>query len=169
MTVEIQQLMWVIEALADDFRTAVYVERDLDKVLAVVSEDVAVSNIPAGTGAEGVEALRRYLTEQVWPHLPDDIAFRRVTRTSDQRRVVDESVVTFTHDRELPWLLPGVAPTHRHVEATAIAVVTVKHRSRAGRTQSWIRSHRSLWDHAGMLDALGMTPAGVVSAAGLVV
>ncbi|GAA4881814.1 nuclear transport factor 2 family protein [Pseudonocardia benzenivorans] len=161
MTMEIQQLMWVIEGLAEDFRTAVYVDRDLDRALALVTEDCEVRHVPAGTGADGRQALAHHLTGEVWPHLPDDLEFRRVTRTSDQRRVVAESAVTFTHDRELPWLLPGIAPTHRRVETTVVSVVTAKHRSRAGRTETWIRSHRSLWDHAGMLAAIGMPPAGI--------
>ena len=61
---------------------------------------------------------------------------------------------TFTHDRELPWLLPGVAPTGRQVEVLAISVVSVRHRSRAGRTTTLIASHRTLWDQVGLLDQL---------------
>ena len=58
-------------------------------------------------------------------------------------------MVTFTHDRELPWLLPGVAPTGRQVEVLAISVVSVRHRSRAGRTTTLIAGHRTLWDQVG--------------------
>lgn len=159
MTVEIQRLMSVIEGLADEFHTAVYAERDLERALAVLTEDCELSHVPFGTGADGTAALRKYLAEDVLPHLPDDLTFRRVTRTCDQRRVVNEALVTFTHDRELPWLLPGIAPTSRPVEALAISVVSVKHRSSMGRTSSWIRSHRTLWDVAAVLTAIGQAPA----------
>ena len=54
--------------------------------------------------------------------------------------------MAFTHDRELPWLLPDVAPTGRRVEVLAVAVVTV----RRGR----IAEHRTLWDHHGLLAQL---------------
>jgi len=87
-------------------------------------------------------------------HRPDDLAFRRVSKTVDQRRLAEESMVTFTHDRELPWLLPGVAPTGRQVEVLAISVVSVRHRSRAGRTTTLIAGHRTLWDQVGLLTQL---------------
>lgn len=62
-----------------------------------------------------------------------------------------EATVGFTHDREMPWLLPGVAPTHRHVEVLAISVVSVR------RTR--ITSHRTLWDNAGLLAQLHLDPS----------
>ena len=32
-------------------------------------------------------------------------------------------MVSFTHDLELPWLLPGVGPTHRRATVQVIAIV----------------------------------------------
>ena len=66
----------------------------------------------------------------------------------DRWRLVDETTVSFTHDRELPWLLPGVEPTYRRAEVLAIAVVSFD------RTR--IRSQRVLWDHATLLGQLGL-------------
>jgi carboxymethylenebutenolidase len=34
-----------------------------------------------------------------------------VSRTATVDRVVDEMTISFTHDAEIPWVLPGVAPT----------------------------------------------------------
>jgi hypothetical protein len=42
-----------------------------------------------------------------------------ISRTVDRFRPVDEAMVSFTHDRELPWLLPGTGPTHRQAEVRA--------------------------------------------------
>lgn len=148
MTMSIQQLMWQIERLRDAFHEAVYTTRDLDAALAAVHDDVELVNTPVGTRARGADGLRRYLAENVLPHLPADLEFGRVSRTVDQRRIVDEMTVGFTHDRELPWLLPGAAPTGLRVEATAISVVTVRHATRLGTTTSKIFTHRTLWDHA---------------------
>jgi carboxymethylenebutenolidase len=151
---EIQHLMWKLEELAAGFREAVFDEGDVDAALGFFTEDCALTNVPAGTGGAGTDDLRRYLAEDVVPHRPADLAFRRVSKTVDQRRLVEESMVTFTHDRELPWLLPGVAPTGRQVEVLAISVVSVRHRSRAGRTTSLIAGHRTLWDQVGLLTKL---------------
>jgi carboxymethylenebutenolidase len=84
----------------------------------------------------------------VLPHLPTDLSFRRVSRTGDRWRVAQEDMVGFTHDRELPWLLPGVAPTGRQVEVLAISVVTIE--------RFRIASHRTLWDQTVLLAQLGL-------------
>jgi carboxymethylenebutenolidase len=153
VTLEIQHLMWKLEELAVGFREAAFGKGDVDAALAFLTEDCALSNVPAGTGGTGTDELRRYL-EVVVAHRPDDLVFRRVSKTVDQRRLAEESVVTFTHDRELPWLLPGVAPTGRQVEVLAVSVVSVRHRSRAGRTTTLIAGHRTLWDQVGLLTQL---------------
>lgn len=58
----------------------------------------------------------------------------------DRFRLVDEATVSFTHDRELPWLVPGLEPTERRAEVLAIAIV--------GFRRGQIASQRILWDHA---------------------
>lgn len=160
MTMGIQQLMWEIERVRDAFHAAVYADRDLDAAMAAVGDDCVLVHAPVGTGGADPEAIRRHLTDDVLPHLPADLAFERVSRTVDQRRVVDEMRVRFTHDRELPWLLPGVVPTGRTAEVLAIAVASFRHRSSAGRTLSRISLHRTLWDHTGLCAQLGIDPAG---------
>lgn len=66
-----------------------------------------------------------------------------------QRRAAQ--AVGFTHDRELPGLLPGVAPTRRRAEILAISVVTVQ--------RSFVASCRTLWDQAALLAQLQIDPA----------
>ncbi len=158
MTMGIQQLMWQIERVGDAFHAAVYTAPDLEKALAHTREECVLRNVPTDTGADTADGLRRYLAEDVLPHLPPDLAFRRVSRTVDQRRLVAENVVSFTHDREMPWLLPGAAPTGRQAEVLAISVVSFKHASRLGDVESRIVAHRTLWDHAGLLAQLRLEP-----------
>lgn len=150
MTKAVQDLMVAVERTRDAFSAAVRAG-DLDAALATVADDVALTTLPAGTGARGADALRRHLAHDVLPHRPADLATYRVSRTGDRWRVVDEEVVTFTHDREMPWLLPGVAPTGRRAEVLAISVVAVRRQK--------ITEHRTLWDHHALLAQLGLLPA----------
>lgn len=166
MTMQIQQLVHGLEVLADAFGRAVYAGGGVDAALACVTDSVEVTGLPRGVTAHRASELRRHLDEDVVPHLPPDLAFRRVSRTADQRRLVDESVVAFTHDRPVPWLLPGVAPTGRRVEVLAVCVVSAEHRSRLGRTTTLIARHRTLWDYAGLLAQLRLDPAEVAALLG---
>jgi carboxymethylenebutenolidase len=108
----------------------------------------SVQHIPARTGAAGREELQRFYAEDYLPHLPADLGVARISRTVDRFRLVDELTVSFTHDQELPWLLPGVAPTSRRAEVLAIAVVAFERKR--------IRSVRVLWDHATLTAQLGI-------------
>ena len=110
MTIGVQHLMLEVERVRDAFHTAVYCTADLDAALATTAQDCTLVNLPVGTGADGAAALRRHLGEDVLPHLPADLTFRRTSRTVDRWRVVDETTVGFTHDRQLPWLLRKLNP-----------------------------------------------------------
>ncbi|MDD7936932.1 ester cyclase [Actinomycetospora lutea] len=154
MTKAVQDMMVAVERTVDAFAGAVRAG-DLDAALARVTDDVVLTRLPTGLGACGVEALRRHLADDVLPHRPADLTTTRVSRTGDRWRVVDEQRLAFTHDRELPWLLPGVAATGRRVEVLAISVVAVR--------RERITEHRTLWDHHGLLDQLGLLPAAVTT------
>ena len=164
MTVAIQQLMWRVEGIRDAFHQAVYRDRDLEAALAAAGTDCTVEHVPAGTGS-GPDGLRGFLRDDVIPHLPADLAFRRITRTLDQRRVVEETAVSFTHDRELPWLLPGVPATGREVEVRAVSIASFKHTTHLGDISTRITSHRTLWDYFSLLTQLDVGIDQVHSAA----
>ena len=112
-----------LERAWDGHREALLVRRDLAAALAPLAAEPSVVHIPAMTGAAGRRALERFYAEELLPYVPGDLALSTISRTVDRWRLVDETTVSFTHDRVLPWLLPGVEPTFRRAEVLAIAVV----------------------------------------------
>ena len=140
MTTAIAQFMRELERVWDEHRDAAIVRRDLAASLAHLAAEPSVWHLPGMTGAAGRQAFERFYAEALLPHLPADLVLRRMSRTVDRFHLVDETTVSFTHDRELPWLLPGVAPTRRRAEVLAVAIV--------GFERGRIRSQRILWDHA---------------------
>jgi carboxymethylenebutenolidase len=148
VTTAIAQFMRDLERAWDGHRDALLVRRDLAAALAPLAAEPSVVHIPAMTGAAGRAALERFYAEELLPYLPGDLALSTVSRTVDRWRLVDETTVSFTHDRVLPWLLPGVEPTFRPAKVLAIAVV--------GFERTRIRSQRVLWDHATLAGQLGL-------------
>jgi carboxymethylenebutenolidase len=155
MTKGVQDRMVEVERVRDAFHSAIYSASSPEAAMALTTTDCVLVNLPAGSGAASGDGLRRYLADDVLPHLPADLTFRRISRTGDRWRVAQEDIVSFTHDLELPWLLPGIAPTHRRAEVLAISVVTVQ--------RSLITSHRTLWDQTALLAQLHVDPADVTS------
>ncbi|MCF7553423.1 nuclear transport factor 2 family protein [Pseudonocardia sp. WMMC193] len=135
MTPAMQVLVREVERTWDLFRRAVYVDRDVAAALALLDDAATLVDMPAMTGGNSPAEIAEHLAGLA---LPADLAVERVSRTVDTRRVVDELRWTFTHDRELSWLLPGVPATGRPARVLGISVVAVRH--------ARITSVRTLWD-----------------------
>jgi carboxymethylenebutenolidase len=148
VTTAIAQFMRELERAWDEHLEAALVRRDLAGSLAQLAAEPSVRHLPARTGAAGRAALERFYAAEFLPHLPADLTLTRISRTVDRFRLADETTVSFTHDRELPWLLPGIAPTYRRAEVLTIAVVSFE-RGRIG-------AQRILWDHATLTAQLGI-------------
>ena len=62
--------------------------------------------------------------------------------------MVDEKIFCFTHDIEIDWLLPGVAPTGRYVEIPLVGIITF-------RGDKLVNEH-IYWDQASVLVQIGL-------------
>jgi carboxymethylenebutenolidase len=85
---------------------------------------------------------------------PQGIRLELLSRTADADRVVDEMLISFTHDIEMPWMLPGIAPTGRRVEIAVVAVI--------GFRDGKVDSEHIYWDQASVLVQIGkLDPEGL--------
>ncbi len=88
------------------------------------------------------------------------------SRAPSARPLVDEMLFCFTHDIEIDWMLPGVAPTGKYVEIPMIAIV----RFRGDK----LYNEHIYWDQAsvlvqvGLLDPANLPVAGIETAKKLV-
>jgi carboxymethylenebutenolidase len=135
-------------AVFDDHVRAEFVDRDLDATLATMTDDPYVNHVPVMTGGVGREAVAHFYDTYFIGHWPADTEVIPVSRTAGETQVVDELVLRFTHDVEMPALLPGVAPTGRQVEL-AFAVVV-------GFRDGKITHEHIYWDQASLLAQVGL-------------
>ena len=80
-----------------------------------------VNHVPVMTGGVGHEALRAFYARDFIPGIPPDWSIELVSRTVGEDQLVDEMIFSFTHTQEMPWMLPGIAPTNRRVEVPLVA------------------------------------------------
>ncbi len=125
-----------------------FVERDVPKTMATMVADPYVNHVPTMTGGVGQEALARFYHDHFVNSNPNDTRMIPVSRTIGTDRVVDEVVFCFTHDVEIPWMLPGVKPTGKYVEVPLVAVV-------AFRGDKLYHEH-IYWDQASVLAQIGL-------------
>jgi carboxymethylenebutenolidase len=148
VTIDIAKFMRRLEAIWDEHLDASLVRCDVTGSMAHMTAEPSVRHIPSMTGAVGRPAVERFYRTEYFPHLPRDLVRTRVSRTVDRFRLVDETMTSFTHDRELRWLLPGVDPTYRRAEVLTIAVVSFE--------RGLLSSQRILWDYASLTAQLGL-------------
>ncbi len=125
-----------------------FVTRDAEATLATMVEDAYVNHVPVMTGGAGKAALREFYSRHFIPSMPPDTLLTPVSRTAGEDQLVDEIIFSFTHTQEMPWMLPGVAPTHRRVEVALVAIV----RFRDGK----LEHEHIYWDQASVLKQIGL-------------
>ncbi len=133
--------------------------RDVDATMSTMVAEPYVNHIPTMTGGVGYRHLHDFYTRYFVNSNPPDTSLTPISRTVGATQVVDEMLFCFTHTTEIPWMLPGVAPTGRRVEIPLLAVIKF-------RGDKLYHEH-IYWDQAsvlvqvGLLDPKGLPVAGV--------
>ena len=145
-------------ALFDAHTDAEFKTRDIEATMATMSASPHVTHVPTMTGGSGRDQVRRFYDTWFIGHWPEDTVVTPISRTVGESQVVDEVMISFTHDCEMPALLPGVKPTGRKVTIPFVVVVGFKD----GR----IEFERIYWDQASMLAQLGLIDASKLPVSG---
>jgi carboxymethylenebutenolidase len=135
-------------AVFDDHVAAEFVHLDLEATMATMTDDPYVNHVPVMTGGVGAQAVREFYGTHFIGKWPQDTAIAPVSRTVGERQVVDELVLSFTHDIEMPQLLPGVAPTGRPVQLAFCVVVAFE--------DGKVSHEHIYWDQASLLAQIGL-------------
>lgn len=132
----------------DAHTRAEFGEHNLDHTMATMTADPFVHHVPVITGGVGREQVRHFYGTYFIPCQGADTEITFLSRTVSENRIVDELVHKFTHTIDMPWLLPGVPPTGKHVELGVIVVVQFE--------DGKIKGERIYWDHASLLVQVGL-------------
>jgi carboxymethylenebutenolidase len=125
-----------------------FATRDTEATLATMVEEAYVNHIPVMTGGRGKAALRAFYSRDFIPAMPPDTTLTPISRTVGKDQIVDEMIFSFTHTQEMPWMLPGIAPTHRRVEVALVAIVRFK--------GDKLAHEHIYWDQASVLKQIGL-------------
>ena len=125
-----------------------FATRDTEATLATMVEEAYVNHIPVMTGGRGKPALRDFYSRDFIPAMPPDTTLTPISRTVGKDQIVDEMIFSFTHTQEMPWMLPGIAPTRRRVEVALVAIVRFK--------GDKLAHEHIYWDQASVLKQIGL-------------
>lgn len=148
-----------LAAVVDAHLAAGFATRDLDATMATMTDAPVLTQIPVMTGGQGGEEVRHFYGEYFIGHWPSDLTITPVSRTIGANQVVDEVILSFTHDIEMPAVIPGVAPTGRRVEVAVCVIV--------GFECGKVAYERIYWDQASILVQIGLLDPGRLPVTGV--
>lgn len=146
-------------------RKAFKIEADLERVweehvaLEFATKDAAatmrtmvaqpcVNHVPTMTGGIGQKDLFLFYRDYFIPCNPPSSQIKLVSRTIGVDRVVDEMIFSFDHTQPVPWMLPDVPATGKHVSVALVAIVCI----RGGK----LYHEHIYWDQASVLVQVGL-------------
>lgn len=135
-----------------------FATRNTEETLATMVADAYVNHVPVLTGGVGHEQLREFYAGRFIPQMPPDTSMTPVSRTVGRDRLVDEMVFEFTHTIKMDWMLPGLAPTGRHVKVPLVVIVSFR--------EGKLAHEHIYWDQASVLAQLGLLDAEQLPVAG---
>ena len=121
---------------------------DVDATMTTMTEDPYVHHVPTLTGGRGYNGVYNFYKNHFVGKLPKDFKVTKITRIIGVDQVVDELVISFTHDTEIEYLLPGVAPTGKYVEIPHVVIMKFKNNK--------ISHEHIYWDQASVLAQVGL-------------
>jgi len=136
-----------------------FVDKDVEATMRTMVAEPYVWNVPTAVGGVGAQGVRRFYSEKFIGKMPADTGVIPISRTVGDDQVVDELLVTFTHDCEIESMLPGVAPTGRRVELPRVVVMKFE----GGK----IAHEHIYWDQASLLVQVGLLDPAQVPAVGV--
>jgi len=123
-------------------------EKDVEATMHTMVKEPYVHHVPILTGGIGYEGVYDFYRDSFVGKMPSDTKFVRISRTIGNDQVVDELVLSFTHDIEIPAMLPEISPTGRYIELPLVVVMKFKGNK--------IEHEHIYWDQASLLLQIGL-------------
>ncbi|MGH3968209.1 MAG: nuclear transport factor 2 family protein [Mycobacterium sp.] len=137
-----------LSGIFDEHVAEEFVAKDVAATMATMVAEPNVNHVPTMMGGIGRAALTDFYANYFIGHWPEDTTITPVCRTVGVDRVVDEMIMSFTHDIPMPAFLPNVAPTGRPVTLPVVVVMGIENGK--------VAYERIYWDQASLLAQIGL-------------
>jgi carboxymethylenebutenolidase len=155
-----------LSALFDAHIAREFADQDVDATMETMAPEPYVQCVPTIIGGFGGQGVRRFYSQHFVNQMPKDAKVTPISRTVGKDQVVDEFIISFTHDSQWDYLLPGIPPTGKRVELPHVVVMKFENGKVAHEHIYWDQA--SLLVQVGLLDATNLPVVGVEQARNLV-
>jgi carboxymethylenebutenolidase len=123
-------------------------DKDVESTMKTMVKEPYVHHVPIMTGGVGYDNVYNFYKNDFVGKMPEDIKITRISRTVGKNQVVDELILSFTHDKEIKSMLPGIQPTGKYVEIPHVVVMKFRGNK--------IEHEHIYWDQASLLAQIGV-------------
>jgi carboxymethylenebutenolidase len=134
-------------------------DHDVDTTMKTMVKEPYVHHVPTLTGGIGYDGVYNFYKNDFVGKMPADTKIVHVSRTIGKDQVVDELILSFTHDREIKIMLPGIPPTGKYVELAHVVVMKFD--------GDKIAHEHIYWDQASLLVQIGLLDSKILPAYGI--
>jgi carboxymethylenebutenolidase len=139
------------EAVFDEHLYDEFELHDAVVTMETMSSNPHLYHVPTMAGGNDRNEIFEFYRDHFVTKWPANTTATRISRTVGEDQLVDELVMTFTHDVVMDALLPGVAPTGKTVALPVVVIV---------RFQDGKVDHEHIyWDQASLLAQVGLLDA----------
>ena len=137
-----------LAALFDGHVAREFADFDVDATMETMVAEPYVLCVATLMGGFGGREVRRFYSEHFVNQIPKDAKVTPISRTIGEDQVVDEFILSFTHNTQWDYLLPRIPPTGKKVELPHVVVMKFKNGKVA---------HEHVWsDQASLLVQVGL-------------
>jgi carboxymethylenebutenolidase len=154
-----------LSALFDGHIAREFADFDVDATMKTMVPEPYVHCVPIMTGGSSAQSVRFFYSEHFINQIPKDAKVTPISRTIGKDQVVDEFILSFTHDTQWDYLLPGIPPTGKAVELAHVVVMKFENGKVAHEHIWWDQA--SLLVQVGLLDPTNLPVAGIEQARAL--
>jgi carboxymethylenebutenolidase len=132
-----------LDAVFDQHIKHQFEDHDVDVTMETMTNEPYVHHVPVMTGGVGYASVYYFYKNHFIGKKPADTKVLPISRTVGKDQVVDELSLSFTHNREIDFILPGVTLRGRYVELPHVVIMNFKDGK---------MSHEHIyWDQASLL------------------
>src|SRR4030095_2737363 len=136
-----------------------FIDHDVEATMKTMVNEPIVHNVPVLTAGVGFDNVFNFYKNEFVGMMPHDTKITRISRTVGKNQVVDELILSFTHDIEIKSMLPGLRPTGKYVELPHVVIMKFKGNKIAHEHIYWDQA--SLLTQIGLLDPIGIPIKGI--------
>jgi carboxymethylenebutenolidase len=148
-----------LSALFDGHVEREFADQDVDATMETMVPEPYVHCVPVVTGGVGAQKVRRFYSDHFINQIPKDANVTPISRTIGRDQIVVELVLSFTHDTQWDYLLPGIPPSGRRVELPHVVVMKFENGK--------VAHERLYWDQASLLVQVGLLDPGNLPVVGI--